>query len=176
MTFNFATRKVHYWATVFVTLPALAIFGSGILLQVKKQVPWVQPKEQRGTGKVPTITFEQVLAACQSVPQTGVHDWGDISRVDVRPNRGLLKVTTKNNVEVQVDGATGGVLQVAYRRSDLIESVHDGSFFHEAAKLYLFLPASVILLLLLLTGVYLFWLPIGVRWRKRRTATAKTRA
>ncbi len=80
----------------------------------------------------------------------------------------MLKVVARSNYEIQIDSQNGKVLQVAYRRSDLIESIHDGSWFDDWVKLWIFLPAGIILLVLWLTGVYLFWLPIVVR-RRRKT-------
>ncbi len=59
------------------------------------------------------------------------------------------------------------MLQVAYRRSDLIESIHDGSFFHDRAKLWVFLPAGLILIGLWVTGVYLWLLPHLVKRRRK---------
>ena len=59
------------------------------------------------------------------------------------------------------------MLQASYRRSDLIESIHDGSFFADAAKLWVFLPAALILLGLWISGVYLWLLPHLVRRRRR---------
>jgi uncharacterized iron-regulated membrane protein len=68
----------------------------------------------------------------------------------------------------QVDLGTGRVLQTAYRRSDLIESIHDGSFFGgDWVKLGLFLPAGIVLLLLWLSGLWLWWLPFGAKRRRR---------
>jgi hypothetical protein len=56
-----------------------------------------------------------------------------------------------------VDLGTGRVLQHAYRRSDLIESIHDGSFFGgNWTKLGLFLPAGLMLLFLWISGLFLF--------------------
>ena len=41
----------------------------------------------------------------------------------------MVKVWLNNGWEIQVDLNNGTILQTAYRRSDLIESIHDGSFF-----------------------------------------------
>lgn len=160
-------RRVHYWLAIAVALPALTIFSTGILLQVKKQVPWVQPPERRGAGGEHRVTLDQVLAACRAVPEAGVASWDDVDRVDVRPGKHMLKVTTRTHWEIQMDTATGEVLQVAYRRSDLIESIHDGSFFASWTKLGLFLPAGVVLFVMLASGLYLFWLPIWVKARRK---------
>jgi hypothetical protein len=170
--FHVLNRKVHYWLSAAAALPVLVIISTGLLLQVKKQVAWVQPPEQRGRAKEPMISLPQVLEACSSLPDVAVRSWDDITRIDVRPARGILKVTTKDNWEVQIDHQTGAVLQVAYRRSDLIEAIHDGSWFHDGVKLWVFLPAGVGLLLLWLTGLYLFVLPYIVRGRRKRPAPA----
>ena len=161
-------RRVHYWLSPFVAVPLLIVAVTGVLLQVKKQVAWVQPAEKKGSGKEPSVPFDRVLAACQSVPEAGVTSWGDVVRIDVRPSKGILKITTKADWEVQLDAATGDVLQSAYRRSDWIEAIHDGSFFSEWAKYGWFLPSGVGLVVLTLTGAYLFWQPLGVKWRRKR--------
>lgn len=167
--FNLLNRKVHYWLSIAVALPLLIVIVTGLMLQTKKQITWVQPAEQRGKGKVPAISMDQILAASKTVPEAEIRTWDDINRMDVRPSRGILKVFAKNHWEIQIDAETGAVLQKEYRRSDIIESLHDGSFFGEFVKLGIFLPSAVVLLILWLTGMYLFILPIWVK-RKRKIA------
>jgi hypothetical protein len=162
-------RRLHRWGSIAVALPFLLVIVSGLLLQVKKQVPWVQPPEHRGAAGAPALALPDVLARVQAIPRAGIRSWDDVERVDVRPGKGLVKVIGHSRWEVQLDAATGAVLQVAYRRSDLIEQLHDGSFFSDAAKTWVFLPVAVIVLGLWVTGIYLFLLPI----RARRAAAAK---
>ncbi len=163
-------RKVHYWGSLLIAAPILVVIVTGILLQLKKDLDWVQPPEQRGSTKVPTLSPDRILAICQTLPELEIGTWADIHRIDIRPSKGILKVTARNRWEAQIDHASGSVLQVAYRRSDLIESLHDGSWFHDRAKLWLFLPAALGLLILWLTGMYLFVLPL---WVKRRRNSGK---
>ena len=80
---------------------------------------------------------------------------------------GIVKVRAKNSWEIQLDTQTGEILQVAVRRSDLIESLHDGSYFHEHAKLWVFFPTGLMLLILVLTGLHLFFLPYLARRRRK---------
>lgn len=160
-------RKVHYWLSIVVALPILLVVISGLMLQVKKDVHWIQPRENEGGGGEPSITFEQILANCRAVPQAAVKSWDDIQRVELRPGKNLLKVTTASGWEVQLDPADGRVLQAAVRRSDLIESLHDGSWFGGIVKRGVFLPAGIILTVLWATGIYLFLLP---QLRRRRSA------
>jgi uncharacterized iron-regulated membrane protein len=173
MKFSVLNRKVHYWLSLVIAVPLLVVIVTGILLQLKKELPWVQPPHNRGSSKELAISFDQILAAARSVPEAEIKGWSDIDRLDVRPGHGMLKVQAKNAWEIQLDAKTGKVLQVAYRRSDFIESLHDGSWFSDLVKSWVFLPSAIILLVLWLTGMYLFWLPIVVKnRRKRQTVTA----
>ncbi|MFT7683789.1 MAG: putative iron-regulated membrane protein [Moritella dasanensis] len=162
------SRKTHYWGAAIIALPIIVVLISGLLLQVKKEVTWVQPASMKGESKIPQLSFQQILDIASTVPEAEIQSWKNVSRMDVRPSKGIVKVRAKNKVEVQIDNATGKILQVEYRRSDLIESLHDGSFFHEHAKLWLFLPASVILLMLWITGIYMFLMPYILRRQNRK--------
>ena len=166
-------RKLHRWGAVLVAVPFLVVIVTGMLLQLKKDVGLGAAADQKGEGKEPAVSFDAILAAVKAVPEAEVKSWDDVDRVDVRPKDGIAKVTCKSRYEVQVDFRTGEVVQVAYRRSDLIESIHDGSFFHDAAKLYVFLPAGVVVLGLWVTGMYLWVLPNWVRW-SRKPASPKS--
>ena len=168
MKFSTLNRTVHKWASLFIALPLLLVIVTGILLLVKKEFDVLQPPSQKGIGQIPSISFTQVLEQTKSVPQAEVVTWQDIDRLDVRPDKGIIKVRTNSSWEVQLDSETGEVLQVAYRNSELIEALHDGTFFQKYANLWLMLPVAIILLLLWLTGMYLFCLPYYKKWRRHR--------
>ena len=168
-------RKLHRWGAIATLAPFGVIICTGLLLQLKKDVAWIQPPTAAGAGGPPTISFDQILQAARGVPQAGVDSWDDIDRLDYRPKEGVVKVRAHSRWEAQVDTATGDVVQVAYRRSDLIESIHDGSWFHDKAKLWVFLPAGAVVFGLWLTGAYLWALPIVMK-RKGRAKRAAARA
>lgn len=161
-------RRLHRWGAVAIALPFLLVICSGILLQLKKQIRWVQPAEQRGTTEPPALALADILHRARAVPTAGIRSWDDVDRVDYRPGKGMLKVVGKSRWEIQLDASSGEVLQVAYRRSDLIESLHDGTFFHPVAKLLVFLPSGLVVLALWVTGIYLFLLPIRARRASRQ--------
>jgi uncharacterized iron-regulated membrane protein len=171
MRFQMLNRKIHYWVSIAIAAPVLVVLTTGILLQLKKQLTWIQPAERRGSGVAPRVGLSELLAASRTVPEAGVRTWDDVHRIDIRPDRGLAKVTSTTRWEIQIDTETARVLQAARRRSDLIESMHDGSWFHEHAKLWIFLPSGALLLLLWLTGLYLAWLPFRSRGRRRQAAS-----
>jgi len=160
-------RKVHFWGSLLCAIPVVIIVVSGVLLLLKKQSDWIQPPTIKGHKGVPSLSYAQILSRSQSVTQAGITGWQDIKRLDVRPSKGVIKVQANNRWEIQLDQQTGEVLHVAYRRSDLIEEIHDGSFFHDRIKLWLFLPAALVLLTLWGTGIYLLTITLLARRRKR---------
>ena len=160
-------RKGHRWGAIAVAIPFLVVIVTGILLQLKKESDWIQPPTAKGQGKTPGISFDRLLDAAKSKPEAGIESWADIERIDIQPGRGIAKIQSKTSWEVQVDLQTGDVLQVAYRRSDFIETLHDGSWFHDRAKLWVFLPTAAVVLGIWFTGIYLFFLPLTVKWRRR---------
>lgn len=94
-----------------------------------------------------------------------------INRIDVRPKKGIVKVTFRNNIYgVQIDAATGEVLQIAKRHSDLIENIHDGSYIDGLMgwksgifKLIYTTVMGLSLLLFCLTGFWLWYGPKRMR-------------
>ena len=152
-------------------VPLVVVIITGILLQLKKQLPFVQPIERAGVTHEPVATPAQYLEAINRGKLDGAVTWKDVQRVDIRPSKGIAKVILKSDVEYQVDLGTGHVLQRELRMSDFIESLHDGSFFAgDISKLGVFLPAAIGLLVLWVSGIYMFWLPIIVKQRKSRAA------
>jgi uncharacterized iron-regulated membrane protein len=171
MTFNYANRRTHAWISMCFAVPLVVVIITGILLQLKKQLPFVQPIERAGVTHEPVATPAQYLEAINRGKLDGAVTWKDVQRVDIRPSKGIAKVILKSDVEYQVDLGTGNVLQRELRMSDLIESLHDGSFFAgDISKLGVFLPAAIGLLVLWVSGIYMFWLPIIVKQRKSRAA------
>ena len=176
MSFNVGNRRVHHYASFIAAAPLIVIFCTGVLLQLKKQWPWVQPPEIGGTGTAPALTLAQILESVKTVPEMNVRSWDDVNRLDVRIGRGMVKVWLHNGWEVQVDLGTGAVLQTAYRRSDVIETIHDGSFFlGDWTKLGLFLPAGLTLILLWMSGMWMVWIQFKGKRRRRRLLRAAPR-
>jgi uncharacterized iron-regulated membrane protein len=172
MKFAKLNRISHRWGSVFIALPLLVVIATGILLMLKKQSSWIQPPTIGGSTKELKVSFDEILASVKTVSEAEIESWDDIDRLDVRPGKGMIKVRGTNRWEIQLDAATAEVLQVAYRRSDLIESIHDGSFFHDKVKLYVFLPSGILLFILWVTGLYLFAQPYLVRRKRRRSGKA----
>ncbi|ANB24498.1 hypothetical protein A6F57_04310 [Alteromonas stellipolaris] len=161
------SRNFHLWLSLVIFIPVVVVIGSGLLLQVKKEFDWLQPPTQKALGDAPSISFDNIIEAVKNVPEAKLNSWGDIDRLDVRPDKGIIKVRGKNHWEVQLSATNGEVLQVAYRRTDTIEAIHDGSWFFESAKLWLFLPAAILLLILWLTGLVMLFTTLKSKYLKQ---------
>lgn len=156
---KFLNRKIHRIGSIVIALPILIVIVSGLVLQLKKPFDWVQPPTQKGSSKNLSLTFDEILETAISVKEANISSWEDINRLDIRPSKGIIKIRANNRWETQIDSQTGEILQVSFRRSDLIESIHDGSYFSNFVKYGIFLPAAIILFLLWVTGLYMFILP-----------------
>ena len=170
-------RHIHYWLSLAIFIPTGIMFAAGIFLMLKKEIAWIQPPSQKGVAasQLPAITYEQILETSRAHPEAGIAVWSDIDRIDVRPSKGIAKVQSKTGWEIQIDTANAKALSVAYRRSDVIESIHDGSYFTNWMKLFVFLPVGILLILMWGTGVYLFCITEIQKFKKRARQKEKAK-
>ncbi|MFL2511233.1 MAG: PepSY domain-containing protein [Candidatus Neomarinimicrobiota bacterium] len=159
MSLKKQTRKLHYWISPIIFIPVIIIFSTGVLLQFKKQSNWVQPNLKITSDSKP-VMLNLYLETAKTVSEAEISSWDDIDRIDIRPNKGIAKIRSKNNWEIQLDLESADIYSVSFRRSDIIESVHDGSFFSDYVKFGLFLPSGILLIVLSFTGIYMFIIPI----------------
>lgn len=164
----------HKWTGVALAIVFLNVAATGFLLLMKQRFDWVQPPTRRGTEGAlsDVIPMERVLAAAFGRGVPGLTSPDDVDRVDFRPDRRVFKVVSKAYDEVQVDAITGAVLSEDWRPSDLLEDLHDGSYFADAAHAWLMPLAALSLFFLVGSGLYLVFAPVI---RRRRVARARAR-
>lgn len=168
MNSNRLNRNTHRWSSIIIALPFLVIIITGILLLLKKEFEYIQPASAKVDNNYPTLSFDKILIAAQGVKIAEVDSWQAIDRLDVRPNKGIIKVRTKSSWEIQLDAQTGQVLKVAFRRSDIIEQLHDFTYWQDSANLWFTLPISITLLIIAITGTILFFLPYFRRYKNKQ--------
>jgi uncharacterized iron-regulated membrane protein len=168
LSINKQTRKLHYWISPIIFIPVVIIFSTGVLLQFKKQSNWIQPNVVI-TSKSKPVMLNSYLESAKTVSEAKIYSWNDIDRIDIRPNKGIAKIRSKNNWEIQLDIESAEIYSVSFRRSDIIESVHDGSFFSDYVKFGLFFPSGILLIVLSFTGIYMFIVPILRKKKKGKS-------
>lgn len=156
-------RKIHRYSGLFIGVLVLISAITGILLGWKKNVDLLQPPTQKGEnleiGLYRPVT-ELTQAALAAVDSLGLKH-KNLDRIEYRPTKGIAKVIfDTGSWEVQVDATSLKVLSVAKRHSDWIERLHDGSIISDMFKLISMNVLGIGLLLLVITG---FWLWLGPR-------------
>jgi hypothetical protein len=99
-----------------------------------------------------------------------------LDRIDVRPDKGIAKFSFKGTYwGVQLDCTNGKLLLVEKRHSDLIEDIHDGSILDnlpgtdgEQVKVVYTTILGLSLLLLVISGFWLWYGPKRIRYNKRQ--------
>jgi len=169
-------RKFRNWHRLLgLVLSAFLLISAitGILLALKKDVDIIQPPSQKGVSK-DLATWKPVseLAELATIAFHKAHPeqkGNKVNRLDVRPSKGVAKVLFKEgNWEVQIDGTTGEVKSIAKRYSDWIESLHDGSIVNDVFKLFSMNLLGFGVLLMIGTGLWLWYGPKKYRELKRK--------
>lgn len=167
-------RSWHRWVGIVVALFLASIAVTGFLLATKGTFGWIRPPEAKGSQvemASDIVAMGVVVNAAFSVGISDLKTLSDIDRIDYRPKSNIFKVVSKRGYhEVQVDGKTGRVLQVAKRNDQLAEDIHDLSFFHDLLKDWWLPVVAIALLAMSVTGVAVFVVPYVRRAKFRKKA------
>lgn len=165
-------RVLHKWVGISIVAFMLVTSITGLLLGWKKNVEWLQPP----TGKGQSLnlqewtSFDVIAKSAIRALDSITHQPNRIDKMDVRLDKGIVKVLfVKGYWEVQVDSKTGRTLSVAQRHSDWIEHVHDGSIVSDGFKLFYTNYIGWGLLILTVTGFWLWYGPRRIRKFKRES-------
>ena len=166
-------RKLHRFLGLSISIFLLVSALTGILLTWKKDVNIIQPPTQKSTvdKSTPWLAIPQISSIALKALVSSFHEQNgnSVDRIDIRPGKGVAKVIFENgNWEAQIDGRSGAVLSIAKRHSDWIESLHDGSIISDGFKLFSMNYLGFGVILLIFTGIWLWWGPKKVRFSRRR--------
>lgn len=168
-------RKIHRFSASLFFIFFLFIAISGSLLGWKKHSNGLLLSENK-TGSTTDLKQWLSLDSLQSIAllkhQDLMLEKGNINRMEIRPEDGIIKFTFNNNyLGLQIDGANGEILNIESRYSDIIEQIHDGSiidhFFNFTNGTFKVIYTSLMGLGLLLFTITGYWLWAGPRKIKR---------
>lgn len=178
-------RSIHRLMGAFLFVVFFVVSCTGILLGWKKNSNgFILPKSHQGTStdlkdwlpidSLQTIAFSVIRDSVSADLSL------DLQRIDARPDKGMVKFVFNSHYwGVQLDGATGDLLHIERRRSDLVENIHDGSIMDillDTGGEYIKLVyTSIIGLALLLFTVTGFWLWYGPKRMLRAQQRAASR-
>lgn len=175
------SRKIHRTSAILLFFFFFFVAITSILLGWKKHSgDYLMPETRQGTSadlaqwmplqhldSIARVVYRETFST-ETEPQ--------IDRMDVRKGDGIIKFTFKDSFkEVQLDGVTGNVLSVGTRRSDFIESIHDGSILDEyfntgngSMKLVYSTVMGLGLFFFTVTGFWLWYGPKRMRSKSKR--------
>jgi len=172
-------RWLHRRVAIALFIFFLLISVTGILLGIKKQTGLLAPTEK---GISSNLTTWLPIHTLQLKAETFLHDSvskllsTELDRIDIRPDKGIVKFVYKKHYHgLQLDGETGRLLSIEKRSSDFIEDLHDGSILDdwigtddEQIKVSYTVIMGLSLLLLILSGLWLWYGPRRIRKIKRK--------
>ncbi|MEO1513585.1 MAG: PepSY-associated TM helix domain-containing protein [Bacteroidota bacterium] len=169
---------MHRLTSITIAVLVLISALTGILLAFKKDVALIQPPTTKGQSTElqewkPLHELAQLAKDALSEAHPSERD-NAVDKIDARPSKGIVKVIfDERQWEVQLDAATGQVQSVARRHSDWIESLHDGSIVSDAFKLLSMNVLGWGLLLLVFSGLWVWYGPRKMREMKKNRKVKK---
>jgi hypothetical protein len=168
-------RKIHKWISVPLFVFMFLIGATGLLLGWKKAAG-ILPSTKKGSNMEAStwISLDNIQKTAQQFAKDSLKLSTEIDRIDVRPQKGVAKIVFNEHfTELQIDCATGKVLSISQRNSDIIEKIHDGSildFFvktkNDEIKLFYTTIVSLGLILLSFSGFWLWYNPKRIKKQK----------
>jgi hypothetical protein len=188
---SWAAFHVHLWLGVLSTVALLTIAITGILLNHKRGLGLMADVQHEPTAALTAALPLERLAriALEAAPRddrkaaarddsaagnpgNAAANLALIDRMDVRPRDGFVKVRLRDmaSTEVTVDLATGRVLHVGPRGDVFLEKLHSGEALGGQPFVLLSDIAAIALVLMLITG---YWLWLFPKWPRRATRSGK---
>jgi uncharacterized iron-regulated membrane protein len=155
----------HLWVGVVFTVALLSISITGILLNHKRELGLMPDVNNTSTSLFTNALPLAELAIRARAAAGPVIGNTEVDRMDVRPDKGLVKVRFSDpaSTEVTLDIFSGKSLHVGRRGDVFLEKLHSGETFGSNGIL-LSDAAAIALTILLLSG---YWLWLVPRWRNR---------
>lgn len=172
-------RKVHRTtgAALFIFFFFIAV--TGLLLGWKKHSGGIiMSKSYQGTSTnlkdwLPVDSLN-TLSNAYLLDKVSPELSTEIDRIDIRKDKGMVKFVYTDHIwGLQLDGATGKLLHIEQRYSDLIETIHDGSivdnYLGTSNKQIKVIYTSVMGIALLVFTITGFWLWYGPKRMRRNS-------
>jgi uncharacterized iron-regulated membrane protein len=164
-------RQAHKVVGIGAAFFLLVMAVTGFLLSLKGEIAWMRPpvgKAEKVESLAEVVSLDVVTQSALAVGRPDLRSVDDIDRIDYRPGKNIFKViSAKGYSEVQVDGKTGQVVAVGNRNDQLVEDIHDLSFFDERLRTTVSPVIALALAMMAISGVVIWTVPI---FRRRKHA------
>lgn len=139
-------RSAHRKVSLAILLPLSVIILSGLILQLRNQSEWIQPKTVSAIGPLEKVMGpEEVFQKLNLTSQ-------EIEQYIYRPAKKNISIRLVNGEEIQLNPSTGEVMKRAQRRTNFFIDLHQGSILGPFGQYGLYLMSGIGLLFLLISG------------------------
>lgn len=140
-------KKIHSFFALTFIVPMVIIFSSGFILLIKAYFPTIQPPVEE-TMDIPG----KPLLSLDELKQDPT-----IDQIIYRPSKNNISIRYKDDMEKQIHAQTGKVLSYAKRHTNWIIRIHQGTYFANWIKEFIFIPTAVALQIIWITGLVLYF-------------------
>ena len=166
------SKKIVQWHIILgaiCSLPLLLTAITGVFLILRQHLSFMQPPEIRR----PAIMINKLISPEKIIDVSGINP-SLVNTIIYKPKSGIIQVRTNDQLEYHFSALDGSVLQFGPKRTSLFIQLHEGSYFGELVKNFVFIPMAFIFILVLFSGIYLtfFWLLRKIRVSKIRNFAA----
>jgi uncharacterized iron-regulated membrane protein len=141
-------RKSHRLISVIIALPLLVITSTGIILQMRNRLEWIQPSAVSAKSEAgkPLISLEELT-----------HLAGPgVDQIIYRPEKNNLSIRMKDGMDLQINPQTGEILKKAKRHTSLLIEIHQGSWLGPFGQNFIYFLTGLGLLYLLYSGLVIW--------------------
>lgn len=166
-------RKWHRWISILVTVPFSITVVTGIILATRGFNTWVQPASvdlpRISNDQALGISFAEILQLTKQVAEAEINSWKDVAQIDIRPDKANIRVRSRvTNWEIQIDGVNKKIVHHGPRRFAWLVAMHEGAYFGKHVRYGVFFPSAIGMFLLLISGVYLYFVYYKSRLKRKR--------
>ena len=151
-------RKWHRLISAVVAIPFAITLITGIFLITRSHFNFLQPKHseaiQIDQSKVSSI---QDLTQAFHLYYQGREETQSIASIIYSPKNGQFSVRTNEDREIRFNAQSLEVIAEGPKRTTLLIKLHEGLWFSSYVRDFIFLPSSIGLFFLLISGIILFF-------------------
>lgn len=141
-------RKIHRIVGLIFFIPLLVISITGIILQLRAEFEYIQPKSVKVEWE------DRPIVSMESLIQKFGKE--NIDQVIWRPSKISLVIRLKGNMEAHIHPWTGEILKEAKRRTNILIELHQGSWMGKFGQYFIHFMTGIGLFFLTLSGLLIY--------------------
>ncbi|KAF3984814.1 MAG: hypothetical protein HFP81_00250 [Methylococcales symbiont of Hymedesmia sp. n. MRB-2018] len=168
MRLSVFSHKLHRVSAYVIAIPFLVILITGILLLLRKDLPFMR------SGGEPNIKVEQIQKmeyVFNVIDDRFNVRFDDIKAVHLYINRGIYRVDDKQGKTYNLKADDLTTISTYVKKdtiSNFIFRLHEGTIFGDFTLYFIYLPSSIFMMLLLFSGIYFLTIRIKKKFATKR--------